>query len=304
MSQSPCSPARIAFGGAALSGEGKGYGFGPISEAAAEALLRTSWEVGLRVFDTAPIYGYGLSEERLGRYLPPEAHIISKGGIDWHSNRRVNLDNRPSTLYRMFDESRKRLQRDTLHGYLIHWPDPRQPIEPALEVLATLKSKNLIRFGGLCNADSVDLAKAKNLDILDYLQCEYSYLKPQPFQQLYPTLTKSVVTMGWGTLAKGILTGRVVLNRRYHSEDARSWAPWWKKTPLTASLAQAQIFMDLAATYQVKPVQLAIWHSWSIGQVDLPIVGFRTESDVSDIVTNWDKFTKISSDLTSHFLSN
>lgn len=304
MSHYPYSAQMIAFGGAALSGEGKGYGFGPLNETEAERLLRASWDLGIRLYDTAPIYGYGLSEERMGRYLPAEARIVSKGGIDWHSNRRVNLDNRPSTLYRMFDESRRRLQRETLYAYLIHWPDPRQPIEGALEVLATLKAKKLIQFGGLCNADASDLAKTQQSGLLDYLQCEYSYLKPQPFTQRYPSLNESTTTMGWGTLAKGILTNRVSLNRRFHPEDARSWAPWWKKTPLKESLEQAQTFINLANDYQIKPVQLAIWHSWTIGQIHLPIVGFRSESDLADIASGWNKFIQFNSALTSYFQNN
>lgn len=304
MSHLTYSPANITFGGAAISGEGRGYGFGPMSEAAAQALLSTAWEVGIRTYDTAPIYGYGLSEERLGRYLPSEAKIISKGGIDWHSNRRVNLDNRPTTLYRMFDESRTRLQRDQIHAYLIHWPDPRQPIQPALDVLADLKSKKLIEFGGLCNADPRDIQPSQDLAVLDYLQCEYSYLKPQLFTNLYPHLDPRVISMGWGTLAKGILTGRVTLDRKYLPDDARSWAPWWKQVPLKDSINQAQKFLEIANTYQLKPAQLAIWHSWRIGKINLPIVGFKSESDILDIVKNLDNLIFIDSALTKNFKTN
>src|SRR5690606_24070798 len=60
----------ITFGGASVSGEGGGYGFGKMSEAEAETLLKKAWDEGINLFDTAPIYGFGLSEERFGRYLP------------------------------------------------------------------------------------------------------------------------------------------------------------------------------------------------------------------------------------------
>jgi len=57
----------LAFGGAAISGEGGGYGFGVISESEAIDLLHEAYELGLRIFDTAPIYGFGLSEIRMGK---------------------------------------------------------------------------------------------------------------------------------------------------------------------------------------------------------------------------------------------
>ena len=57
----------IVFGGAAISGEGGGYGFGKIDDDQANVLLTESFDRGIRVFDTAPIYGFGLSEKRLGK---------------------------------------------------------------------------------------------------------------------------------------------------------------------------------------------------------------------------------------------
>jgi aryl-alcohol dehydrogenase-like predicted oxidoreductase len=57
---------RIGLGCASISGEGGGYGFGDVSEDQAKELLMTAYDHGVRVFDTAPIYGFGLSEKRLG----------------------------------------------------------------------------------------------------------------------------------------------------------------------------------------------------------------------------------------------
>ena len=59
----------VGLGCASLSGEGGGYGFGDVSESEAEALIKTALELGITLFDTAPIYGFGLSEERLGRFI-------------------------------------------------------------------------------------------------------------------------------------------------------------------------------------------------------------------------------------------
>ena len=62
--RNPLPLTALGFGGAPL-----GNLYGPISEAAADATLDAAWDAGLRVFDTAPLYGFGLSEERFGRAL-------------------------------------------------------------------------------------------------------------------------------------------------------------------------------------------------------------------------------------------
>ena len=122
----------IGFGGAAISGEGGGYGFGDMSETEAQTLLGHSWELGINLYDTAPIYGFGLSEERLGKYLPKDAIIVTKGGVDWHSTRRVNMTNDPKVIERMFLESLKRLKREYIDVYMIHWPDKNVDIRRPL----------------------------------------------------------------------------------------------------------------------------------------------------------------------------
>ena len=59
----------VGFGAASISGEGGGYGFGHISEDDAISLVHGALERGINLFDTAPIYGFGMSERRLGKAL-------------------------------------------------------------------------------------------------------------------------------------------------------------------------------------------------------------------------------------------
>ena len=54
----------VGMGAAAISGEGGGYGFGHISEDASIALVHAAQDSGINLFDTAPIYGFGMSEKR------------------------------------------------------------------------------------------------------------------------------------------------------------------------------------------------------------------------------------------------
>ena len=168
------SVSAIGFGGAAISGEGGGYGFGDMSETEAKNLLSEAWDMGINLYDTAPIYGFGLSEERLGKYLPKEAIIVSKGGVDWHSSRRVNMTNDPKVIERMFLESLKRLKREFIDVYMIHWPDAKVDIRKTMEVLSKAKHEGKIKHIGLCNTFVGDLEKAFEVDRVEVVQSEFN----------------------------------------------------------------------------------------------------------------------------------
>ncbi len=214
----------LGFGGAAVSGEGGGYGFGDLDEVAAERLLKNTWEAGLNLYDTAPIYGFGLSEERLGKYLPKDAIFVSKGGVDWHSSRRVNMTNSPQVIEKMLLESIKRLKRERIDVYMIHWPDKNIDIRRPMEILKKYQEKGAIAHLGLCNTNLHDLKLAQEIGEISFLQSELNVLRTQAFDDLNEVWKKHF-SMSWGTLDKGILSGRVTPERKFDSSDARSWAP-------------------------------------------------------------------------------
>lgn len=65
----PAAAARLSIPALALGTSAIGGSFGPVDEAEALAVVRRAYELGIRMFDTAPIYGYGAAESRLGRAL-------------------------------------------------------------------------------------------------------------------------------------------------------------------------------------------------------------------------------------------
>ncbi len=226
----------LIFGGAAISGSAGGHSYGALNEEAARALISYFWEKGGRIFDTAPIYGFGDSEKRLGKTLSflakrNEYLLISKGGISWHRNMRVNVSNDPSLLARMIDESLKRLMTHYIDLYMIHWPDPRVDIRKALGPLMRAKEEGLIRYIGLSNTSVLDLKKASEVCSIAAIQNEHNHFLPlEPAIAKYCE-TENICLIGHSPLAKGILTGRATIERKYDRSDYRSWAPWWKKDP-------------------------------------------------------------------------
>ena len=224
----------MGFGGGAISGEGGGYGFGHISESDAIDLVRAAQDAGITLFDTAPFYGYGTSETRIGKALEGErrqrAIIVSKSGITWDAGKRVQLDNSAATTERMLHQSLRDLRTDYIDLYLVHWPDPKTDIRATMEVLARAKEAGKIRALGLSNTNPEEIALASEIAEPEGFQAQYNLFERDIEEAMLPHAREADTGfMCWGPLHKGILTGRVVAGRTYDEVDARRRAPWWKK---------------------------------------------------------------------------
>jgi len=275
----------IGFGGAAISGEGGGYGFGNMSETEAEVLLKQAWEIGINLYDTAPIYGFGLSEERLGKYLPKDAIIVSKGGVDWHSTRRVNMSNDPKIIEKMFLESLKRLKREFIDVYMIHWPDKNVDIRRPLEVLSKYQEKSVISHIGLCNTNLEDLTKAKDVVAVSCLQSELNVLNTKAFDDLNEDW-KKFFSMSWGTLDKGILSGRVTEKRTFDASDARSWAPWWNKKEVVSKIEKVKKLETILSDYKISLTQYCLHFNLNLYGVSNCLIGVKTEKDLVEMTSH------------------
>jgi aryl-alcohol dehydrogenase-like predicted oxidoreductase len=309
---SKVSSTPLAFGGAAISGEGRGYGFGAIDETKSQELLEKVWDLGVRVFDTAPIYGFGLSEQRIGKFAkgPYEnAFVISKSGVSWHSSKRVNMTNCPKETEKMLTESLKRLGRDYIDLYMIHWPDPKVDIRRPMEVLAKAKNKQLIKHIGLCNTNLSELAKASEVEQVEVVQSELNLFNPSAKTELIPYCEQHHISfMSWGTLDKGILSGRVDEKRTFDSEDCRSWAPWWKKQDKGSKFKVVSELKEYLKPKGISLLDLALAHNKGTKGVDSILCGGRSieqwEGLFKAMVVNVDpKVLDYACELAEHYLN-
>lgn len=281
----------LAFGGAAISGEGGGYGFGDISEQESLSLIQHAFDRGVRVFDSAPIYGFGLSERRLGKALRSkreEAFLISKSGVTWHENKRVNMTNDAGSTLKMLEQSLRDLNTEYIDLYMIHWPDEKVDIRRPLEVLAKARSEGKIKHIGLCNTYLEDLEKAQEIDHIHVVQSQLNFFEREVVERLLPSLEeKKISFMSWGTFDKGVLTGRVSKENHFDKSDCRSWAPWWKaeKEKREKKYAQVEKLKNLTLEAGYTIVQLAIASNlYAHKVVDMPICGMRTREQVDKTV--------------------
>lgn len=283
----------LGFGGASISGEGAGYGFGEISEKDAQALLEHAFDQGIRLFDTAPIYGFGLSEQRMGKAFAQkreEVFLVSKSGVSWHDTKRVNMTNDPVTTQKMLEQSLRDLKTDYIDLYMIHWPDQNVDIRKPMEVLARAKSQGKIRHIGLCNTYKEDLQKALEVERVEAVQSQFNLFETSLKTQLFDFLKENQISfMSWGTLDKGILTGRVTQQRKFDASDCRSWAPWWKEMDFESRFQALEKLKPVMKKYDLSGVELAIGYNLAQEGVDMVLCGARNAQQIDGVVSALNK---------------
>ncbi|MEI8345911.1 MAG: aldo/keto reductase [Pseudomonadota bacterium] len=271
----------LSFGGGAVSGEGGGYGFGAITEDQSLTLLRESYERGFRIFDSAPIYGFGVSEQRIGKAFKStreKVFIVSKCGVSWHPDKRVNMTNDPQTTQKMIEQSLRDLNSDYMDLYMVHWPDQKVDIRKTVEVIAKAKRQGKIKHIGLCNTYLEDLQRAQEIETIEVVQGEFNVFKRDYSTQLFDYLSQNAISfMSWGTLDKGIISGTVDEKRKFTDKsDCRSWAPWWKDV---ATEKKFKTMKKISARLQEighSGLELALGHNLSYPALSTAIVGIKS----------------------------
>jgi myo-inositol catabolism protein IolS len=276
-----------AFGGAAISGEHGGYGFGPTKQTGAD-LINHAFDRGVRVFDSAPIYGFGNSEKVIGQALKTkrdQVQIISKSGVHWHDNRRVDMSNDPKITRSMLEDSLRRFDSEYIDLYMIHWPDGNVDIRRPLEVLAKAQEEGKIKHLGLCNTNADDLKAAKDVANIEVIQSEFSLFNTG-MKDLAKDFSKEQSFMSWGTFDKGILTGRVTKAREQANQsgenECRKSAPWWRQKDVLSKVERMPKLFKKWDEIGLTPMEGALSFNLSHDFCDMVLVGAKSIED-------WDK---------------
>lgn len=274
----------VGFGGASISGEGGGYGFGEIEEREALHLLDRAKAYGVNLFDTAPVYGLGVSEKRIGKAFRgrrDEVILISKGGVIWDEAKRTKVDNRPSVLEAQLHQSLRDLQTERIDLYMVHWPDPQVDIRKAMEVLVRAKEAGKIQAIGLSNSYPEDIERALEIGEIAALQNEFHVFQPYPKESLFPMIqAKGMGFFGWGTFDKGILTGRVTAERSFSATDVRSREPWWLEADRGPKYKAMAAIQEMLKKSGHSSLEFALGYVLSHPEVTSALCGFRNLGQV------------------------
>src|SRR3954447_185777 len=139
---------RVGFGAWAIGGGGWEFGWGPQQDDDSIAAIRRALELGVNWIDTAAAYGFGHSEQVVGRALEgldERPYVFTKASLLEGPGRRVVHSLKRDAILREGEASLERLGIDAIDLYQIHWPDPAPEVEEGWTALAELKEQGLVR---------------------------------------------------------------------------------------------------------------------------------------------------------------
>src|ERR1700720_4568303 len=130
-----------------------GWMWGGTDQRESVATIHAALHQGINLIDTAPVYGFGVSEEIVGAalvHVRPQAVIATKTGLEWREGK-VYRNATRARIMQEVDDSLRRLRTDYIDIYQVHWPDPLVPIEETAAAMCTLYQQGKIRAIGASN---------------------------------------------------------------------------------------------------------------------------------------------------------
>jgi len=288
----------IALGTWAVGG---GPWWGDSDDEESVKAIHAAMDAGVTMIDTAPGYGFGHSEEVVGRALKGKRDKVvlsTKCGLWWNDDRgsfkfeqlgkRVHICLRPETLVFEIDASLKRLDTDYIDLYMTHWqaiePD-KTPIEDTMEALLRMKDEGKIRAIGVSNADVSHMKEYLASGRIDSNQLKYSMLDRNIEEKQVPFCTeKGVSIQAYSPLEQGLLTGKIGMDYRPSENEYRNYIPWFRQDHRKKILDMLNGWKPLTGKYGCSTAQLVI--AWTVGRPGITFVlcGARKTSHVKDNV--------------------
>ena len=199
-----------------------------IDDEAAEKLLLKAIDAGINFFDTADTYGLGESERTLAEALGTDSKnvvITTKFGVRVE-NGKTTYDNSREYIFKAVEGSLKRLNRDYIDLYQVHYRDGVTPLADVAESLEILKQQGKIRYYGLSNIHEEDAEELKNFgnnNPFVSFQDEYSLACRKNEKEMFRFRDEYEMTpFTWGSLGQGILSGKYDKNCKFEANDRRS----------------------------------------------------------------------------------
>ncbi len=247
--------------------------------------IRHAFDLNINFFDTADIYGFGYSEEVLGRAvagLPRDQIVIAtKPYFQWDADRKMIPNMSPEHLRRACNASLKRLGTDYIDLYLCHGYEELADIEELSATLDSLVKEGKIRQYGFSNwnADQIDLGTVYGE--FSVLQPPYNLLRRGAEKDLFPTCRRhNIGVMVYGSLNKGLLTGK--FNGDEEFDDLRAKYPEFQGEKFQQICDKVSQLREFAKKYDMTVTQLVITCSLMHPVINCAIVGIKNRRQIEE----------------------
>jgi aryl-alcohol dehydrogenase-like predicted oxidoreductase len=207
-----------------------GWMWGGTDEEESVRTICTAVERGINLIDTAPAYGFGRSEEIVGRAiadhdLRSRVIIATKTGLEWKDGKVFRNASRERILSEV-DQSLRRLKTDYIDIYQVHWPDPLVPIEETAEAMQSLLEEGKIRAIGVSNFSVAQIERFRRVAQLHVVQPPYNLFEREIEDELLPYCRQSgLATLTYGALCRGLLSGNLHEDTHFVGDDLRRTDP-------------------------------------------------------------------------------
>jgi aryl-alcohol dehydrogenase-like predicted oxidoreductase len=218
----PLKVSRIALGTWAIGG----WMWGGTNEDESIQTIHAALDRGINLIDTAPVYGFGRSEEIVGRALAQngrrkQAVIATKVGLAWKDGNPYRNGSK-SRIVQEVEDSLRRLQTDVIDLYQVHWPDPNTAIEETAEAMAALYRAGKIRAIGVSNFSPEQMDAFRAVAPLHTAQPPYNLFERGIEKAVLPYCRDNgITTLVYGSLSRGLLSGRMNAETSFPADDLR-----------------------------------------------------------------------------------
>jgi aryl-alcohol dehydrogenase-like predicted oxidoreductase len=283
---------RIALGTWAMGG----WMWGGTDEKESIRTIHAALDQGINLIDTAPVYGFGRSEEIVGEALRQRGRresiiLATKVGLDW-TNGKIERNSTRQRILQELEDSLRRLQTDYVDIYQVHWPDPLVPIEETAATLRELYEQGKIRAIGVSNYSPEQMARFRAVAPLHTIQPPYNLFEREIERDVLPfALGHGLTSLAYGALCRGLLSGAMRADRQFAKDDMRNTTDPKFQAPHFAEYLNAVSVLDTFAreNYGKRVIHLAV--RWLLDQpgVGVALWGARRPEQLAPIreVIGW-----------------
>jgi aryl-alcohol dehydrogenase-like predicted oxidoreductase len=276
---------RIGLGTWAIGG----WMWGGSDDAESIRTIQHAIDVGINLVDTAPVYGFGHSEEIVGQALAEggrrnKAVIATKVGLEWVDGN-VYRNSSPARIKAEIEDSLRRLQTDHIDIYQVHWPDASVPIEETARTLADLQREGKILALGVSNYSPEQMEKWRSVAPLHSTQPPYNIFERQIEVDVLPySLEHKLIVLSYGAICRGLLSGKVTHARKFERDDLRLRDPKFQEPRFSQYLAAVDRLEKYSKTEYGKSV-LAFAVRWILdhGETMTALWGARNAAQLDSV---------------------
>ena len=218
----PIPISRIGLGTWAIGG----WMWGGTDEADSIRTLQHAVDHGINLIDTAPVYGFGNSEEIVGKALAQGNYrdrsvLATKTALEWVDGN-VYRNSTAARIRREIEDSLRRLRTDRIDLYQVHWPDTLVPFEETAQVLLDLRREGKILALGVSNYSPAQMEAWRQVAPLDSVQPPYNLFEREIEGDVLPYAREhQLLVLAYGAICRGMLSGRMTAETKFEGDDLR-----------------------------------------------------------------------------------